>query len=740
MENNECNICSGKPFDKVPCGAKDFTKSVIEINNPEHLVLFRKVVVPASLGDDTTVPPTIGKYYNVLLNYEANNKSYLYSSDGIPTLMNNGVTDYEEATNLPQINGVTLLGNKTSEDLHITGSSLKIDIDWTTQTWSGADSVEDIYDYFVNKGKVVFSDSADDGGEYGYDIIFMGYIPDEHKILGVVQFGNVVNDGEGHQEFDGTFAYGTIELYNQDRGVYASSMEVQKALSVVPNTGLNFNYSDTLSGAPATGNTIGMVKPGAGLSVDSNGTLSIDGTIIAFDTVADMKLSEDLSDGVFVETYGFYDKGDGGGSKYKVREVTNLDTVDEMYLIALADEDLVAELIIDANTTIVNFGAKSDRSEDIAPYWAIMLAKCGIVRIPKGRFLLQTPIEITSAYDIKCDGNIYYDGNAYAFIVNNTSSSFYNIYRFDSPNGGMFNISSTNTVTFLTIDVHFSWCSKHVVYMNANNGIITMTSLNGVRWSSTATPVIELYQDTSTIASAYISETEINNIDFVSTYPAVKATCTHATKSTNVNMYNVNLESSAGIHCYDRVFYLGLYNVRLDEISQKLGWLTFNNYMPIVNIDSVGTIDPANIVFNNVPDYGTTKYINTNTGIKDHVTNDIYMGGGIITSRYVKPNEQKFVWKGLTSDIEDDAVTLPEPNTTGNLYRYFTFIYANDLTINIPTNFRSDFYLATTSAVNVTIQKGNLSCTIPSTEVTTGLIRVTNIPGVTVSYEIIKHN
>lgn len=114
MDKNKCNSC-GKP--KCSCKNKDFTKRVIEIDNPEQITLMRKVVIPASMGDDTTVPPVVGKYKNVLLFYEANSKSYLYSSDGIPTLLANGITDYEQAVNLPEINGHTLLGNKTGEDL-----------------------------------------------------------------------------------------------------------------------------------------------------------------------------------------------------------------------------------------------------------------------------------------------------------------------------------------------------------------------------------------------------------------------------------------------------------------------------------------------------------------------------------------------------------------------------------------------------------------------------------------------
>lgn len=84
-----CNVCGEQPKHTD----KDFTKAVIEINNPETLVLLRKVTIPASMGDDTTVPPVIGKYYNVILNYEANNKTYLYSSDGVPTLLETSIPE-----------------------------------------------------------------------------------------------------------------------------------------------------------------------------------------------------------------------------------------------------------------------------------------------------------------------------------------------------------------------------------------------------------------------------------------------------------------------------------------------------------------------------------------------------------------------------------------------------------------------------------------------------------------------
>lgn len=81
-----CETCGEKPKKCGNCN-KDFPRAVIEINNPEKIALLRKVVIPASMGTEEEVPAAIGKYHNVILHYEANKHTYLYSSDGIPTLL-----------------------------------------------------------------------------------------------------------------------------------------------------------------------------------------------------------------------------------------------------------------------------------------------------------------------------------------------------------------------------------------------------------------------------------------------------------------------------------------------------------------------------------------------------------------------------------------------------------------------------------------------------------------------------
>lgn len=89
--------------------------------------------------------------------------------------------------------------------------------------------------------------------------------------------------------------------------------------------------------------------------------------ILAYDTVADLKNATNIVDGSFVETYGYYTKGDGGGAKYKIRKVTNDDVVDEMFLIEITSDpgdDLVAELMVGTELKTKQLGIKGDGTTD----------------------------------------------------------------------------------------------------------------------------------------------------------------------------------------------------------------------------------------------------------------------------------------------------------------------------------------------------------------------------------------
>lgn len=163
-----CNC--GKPKCDGHCNA---SPAVLQINNPSECVLFHKVEIPASMGNEITIPPEPGLYKNVLLYYEATGNAYFYSSDGIPTPIS--YTDYVRLMNKPSINGVQLVGNKTAEELGITSEPLYV---YCVDTHPGDSepsggvyiykdasctvpmTVGEILDAYRNGDRVVFADAS----------------------------------------------------------------------------------------------------------------------------------------------------------------------------------------------------------------------------------------------------------------------------------------------------------------------------------------------------------------------------------------------------------------------------------------------------------------------------------------------------------------------------------------------------------------------------------------------------
>ena len=103
--------------------------------------------------------------------------------------------------------------------------------------------------------------------------------------------------------------------------------------------------------------------------------------IWGFDNVADMKSSTNLINGSYAKTLGYHAKNDGGGATYKIRNVTNDDTVDEMFIVEIGDpaNELVAELILEDKINIRQLGAvpmsEDGTKHDIKSYVDRYLAK-----------------------------------------------------------------------------------------------------------------------------------------------------------------------------------------------------------------------------------------------------------------------------------------------------------------------------------------------------------------------------
>ena len=130
-----------------------------------------------------------------------------------------------------------------------------------------------------------------------------------------------------------------------------------------------------------------------------------------FDSVADMKSSTNLINGSFAKTLGYYAKNDGGGATYKIRSVTNDDTVDEMFLIEIGDPEnqLVAELVLDNEVNIKQIGGRSQAQDgtkyDIKNYIDRYL---GVVNERSQLFTLYIPSGIWHT-----TGNLLYSRNGW---------------------------------------------------------------------------------------------------------------------------------------------------------------------------------------------------------------------------------------------------------------------------------------------------------------------------------------
>lgn len=124
-------------------------------------------------------------------------------------------------------------------------------------------------------------------------------------------------------------------------------------------------------------------------------------TTYVYDNVATMKLATNLVNGSYARTSGFYNYNDGGGAYYKVRTVTNEDVIDEMLIIALSDDTLIAELVNDDKfINVLKCGIKNDGSADCSTKLNTLTENYSLY-LPAGSYLVNNTINLK--YSLKGD-------------------------------------------------------------------------------------------------------------------------------------------------------------------------------------------------------------------------------------------------------------------------------------------------------------------------------------------------
>lgn len=122
-----------------------------------------------------------------------------------------------------------------------------------------------------------------------------------------------------------------------------------------------------------------------------------------FDNVQGMKEATNLIDGSYAKTLGYHSKNDNGKALYKIRTITNNDVVNEMNILSLNDENLIAELI-ENDINIKQLGAYGDDSHDDTVVIQYALTNFDKVYIPKGTY------KITDSLTLKSSNYVYGDG------------------------------------------------------------------------------------------------------------------------------------------------------------------------------------------------------------------------------------------------------------------------------------------------------------------------------------------
>ena len=119
--------------------------------------------------------------------------------------------------------------------------------------------------------------------------------------------------------------------------------------------------------------------------------------IFGYDNVSDMLSAENLVDGSYARTLGFYSIGDGGSASYKIRTITNEDVVDNMTILPMSSsENLIAELIIDDVLNIKQLGSPLNGTNDDSDYLTKAVSICNNIIYPKDSTSLLNEVEIPS--------------------------------------------------------------------------------------------------------------------------------------------------------------------------------------------------------------------------------------------------------------------------------------------------------------------------------------------------------
>lgn len=260
-DNRLCNKCGllpqtgAKP--QPPCKPKCACKPKCRKDCCGEGFVFRKITIPAALGDDKTgeMVPRNGLYCNALVSYEASSVQYMYDSYGVPSKV--ASFDFKDMTNVPTYDGVPLnyisripsVEKAVSEEARIreqADDNLQEQIDAIAA--GSATTTPGAYDInFPNtwpENTEIYFGNGMYGQRFTGTITAAKNTPDNTIIMTGLQNGSIINwggnwiDADGNQMGAGSYKGDTVQSLVQ---LNKTNLNGQLFFSTNDNTGARTN-------------------------------------------------------------------------------------------------------------------------------------------------------------------------------------------------------------------------------------------------------------------------------------------------------------------------------------------------------------------------------------------------------------------------------------------------------------------------------------------------------------------
>lgn len=268
-------------------------------------------------------------------------------------------------------------------------------------------------------------------------------------------------------------------------------------------------------------------------------------SILAFNTVNDMKNATNLINGSFAKTYGFYSYNDGGGAFYKIRNVLTTDIVDNKMIIPIND-NLIAELIYN-ELNVLQIGFKGNDYDDSINFNS-----------------LNTIINNYNIKTVNFPNRIYKIENEVNFNVNNVNFNFNGKIHITSSN-----IHETNKLNFN----NSSNCIINNLYVYSDLDQIEPAPTNHVRQNYTGSNIIGLKLTNS-------NNLTFNNLTFENMYWDLYFIGSNQNKTKNIIFNNYNsINSSMCVYAsYTEYVWFNKSNIKLkNELGKGNHAFYFSN-------------------------------------------------------------------------------------------------------------------------------------------------------------------